>query len=90
MDLRSRRFAAAIAASSLMAGTEAFASSSSQSSGEIASFAMSAGHASNTQSQGSRTGGALRDHRRKGRHLLDAATAIAFLHNLRLEMRDNS
>ena len=32
----------------------------------------------------------LRDHRRKGRHLLDTATAIAFLHNLRLEMRDNS
>ena len=32
----------------------------------------------------------LRDHRRKGRHLLDTATAIAFLHNLRIGMRDSS
>jgi hypothetical protein len=32
----------------------------------------------------------LRDHRRRGRHLQHTAQAVAFLHNLRLEMRDSS
>ena len=32
----------------------------------------------------------LRDHRRRGRHLSDTVEAVAFLHNLKLELRDNS
>ena len=32
----------------------------------------------------------LRDHRRRGRHLNDAFNAVAFLHNLRIQLRDNS
>jgi len=32
----------------------------------------------------------LRDHRRRGRHLDATLRAVAVLHNLRLEMRDNS
>jgi hypothetical protein len=32
----------------------------------------------------------LRDHRRRARHLLDTASAVAFLHNLRIELRDKS
>jgi hypothetical protein len=32
----------------------------------------------------------LRDHRRRGRWLLDTARAVAFLHNLRVELRDRS
>ncbi len=32
----------------------------------------------------------LRDHRRRGRHLADTMQAIARLHNLRIELRDNS
>lgn len=32
----------------------------------------------------------LRDFRRRGRHLLDSARAIAFLHNVRNEIRDSS
>lgn len=32
----------------------------------------------------------LRDHRRRGRHLVVTAQAIAYLHNLKLELRNNS
>ena len=32
----------------------------------------------------------LRDHRRRGRFLLDTVRAVAFLHNLRIEIRDSS
>ena len=32
----------------------------------------------------------LRDHRRRGRHLLSTLQAVAFLHNLRIQFRDNS
>jgi hypothetical protein len=32
----------------------------------------------------------LRDHRRRGRHVAATVGAVAFLHNLRLELRDNS
>jgi hypothetical protein len=32
----------------------------------------------------------LRDHRRRARHLVDTASAVAFLHNLRIELRDSS
>lgn len=32
----------------------------------------------------------LRDHRRRGRHLLTTARAVAVLHNLRMEFRDNT
>lgn len=32
----------------------------------------------------------LRDHRRRGKHLLDTARAIAALHNLRIEFRDST
>lgn len=32
----------------------------------------------------------LRDHRRRGRHLADTMHAVAWLHNLRIELRDNS
>lgn len=32
----------------------------------------------------------LRDHRRRGRHVLETLRAVAFLHNLRIELRDNS
>jgi hypothetical protein len=32
----------------------------------------------------------LRDHRRRGRHVSDTIRAVAFLHNLRIEMRDIS
>jgi hypothetical protein len=32
----------------------------------------------------------LRDHRRRGRHLLATVGAVAFLHNLRIELRDKS
>jgi hypothetical protein len=32
----------------------------------------------------------LRDHRRRGRHVADTLRAVAFLHNLRLELRDSS
>lgn len=31
----------------------------------------------------------LRDHRRRGRHLLATAQAVAYLHNLKIELRDN-
>lgn len=31
----------------------------------------------------------LRDHRRRGRHLLTTVQAVAYLHNLRVELRDN-
>lgn len=31
----------------------------------------------------------LRDHRRRGRHLLDTARAVAYLHNLKIELRDS-
>jgi hypothetical protein len=31
----------------------------------------------------------LRDHRRRGRHLNDTLAAVAYLHNLKLELRDN-
>jgi len=33
---------------------------------------------------------ALRDHRRRGRHVPDTVAAVAVLHNLRLELRDRS
>lgn len=32
----------------------------------------------------------LRDHRRRGRHVPDTLAAVSFLHNLTLELRDNS
>jgi DDE superfamily endonuclease len=32
----------------------------------------------------------LRDHRRRGRHFLDNVRAVAFLHNMRINLRDNS
>lgn len=32
----------------------------------------------------------LRDHRRRGRHLMDTLRAVATLHNLRVQLRDNS
>lgn len=32
----------------------------------------------------------LRDHRRRGRHLIDTVRAVALLHNVRIEFRDNS
>lgn len=32
----------------------------------------------------------LRDHRRRGRHLVDTVQAVAYLHNLKLELRCNS
>lgn len=31
----------------------------------------------------------LRDHRRRGRHLADTVRAVAYLHNLKLDLRDN-
>lgn len=32
----------------------------------------------------------LRDHRRRGRHLIDTVRAVALLHNIRIELRDKS
>ena len=32
----------------------------------------------------------LRDHRRRGRHLIDTVRAVVLLHNARIELRDNS
>jgi hypothetical protein len=32
----------------------------------------------------------LRDHRRRGRHLPDTLNAVAYLHNLQIDLRDNS
>jgi hypothetical protein len=32
----------------------------------------------------------LRDHRRRGRHLADTIEAVAYLHNLKLDLRDSS